>query len=235
MSGTGTSIEDRYAEVAQRGMDAIASGRGNRDVAPRDGDPRWGISAIFRLAGPPAERISDFAEEARPSLGAHHIFYGSHDLHTTLRSFEGYRAGAGPGDERVEKYVEIVEELTRGLDPIPIEYRGVVASPAGLLIAGWPGDPGGLQHLRDRIHGSLDELGEMTGPEKDAPRQLFHASLCVFMGGIADPAATTALLADHADRGFGTVTFDAIEIVRYRRSEEAVEILPLHRCALGEA
>jgi hypothetical protein len=220
------SLPDEYVGVAQRGFEALRTGRGGWDAPPEDGDPRWGLSAILRLGGAVAERLAGVADELKPFVGSHHIWYSETSSHTTLRSFEAHRSNVIAEDENLSRYTSLVAEAVAGRGPIRIAYEGILPSPAGLLVAGHPAGLEEMAQLRSTIHAGLMRGGPLTGPERDGPRTLFHASLCVFMGEIADPGASMELLQSNADRSFGEMEFDEIEIVSYRRTLDSVSIVP---------
>jgi 2'-5' RNA ligase len=227
------SLEEQYAEVSERGAAVVSSGRGHRDEPPADGDSRWGISAVLRLPPAVARPIAEFGQSLREPLGFDHIIYPAEELHSTLRSLEAFRADVPVDDEKVDRYVDLLSDLTADLGPIEIAYRGVLPSPVGVLVAGWPADPMRLLRLRAELHESLAVAGLLSGPEQDGPRDLFHASACVFMGPIAEPGAAIGALERNAKREFGTARFDRIEIVRYWRDDQTLGLVSLRELTLA--
>lgn len=227
------SIDEQYAEVAERGAAVVSSGRGHRDAPPADGDSRWGLSAVLRLPPEVADPIAEFGQSLGESFGADHIIYPADQLHSTLRSLEAFRADVPADDEKVDRYAELIGEVTVGLGPIEIAYRGALASPVGILIAGWPADLPRLRRLRTELHERMSVAGLLSGPERGGPRDLFHASACVFMGPITDPGAAIGTLGLNAERDFGIARFSRIEIVRYWRNDKSLGLVPLRELALA--
>jgi hypothetical protein len=177
--------------------------------------------------------ISELGQSLREPLGPEHIIYPADQLHSTLRSLEAFRADVPADDRHVDRYVDILGELTADLAPIEIVYRGVLPSPVGVLVAGWPLELGRLRRLRVELHERLAIAGLLSGPEREGPRDLFHASACVFMGAIADPRAATKTLDQNAEREFGTASFSRVEIVRYWRDDDSLGLVPLRRIQLA--
>jgi len=194
------------------------------DPVPGDQSGRWGVSAVIRPVGPVLTRLAEAAEHLKAFAGDRHVIYGRSNLHTTLRSIEGYRSDVDGHDGKVRQYKETLQNILRRFGGIRIAYRGLTCDSTSIMAQGWPMDDT-LQEIREAFHEELQQRNLLSGPEKAAIRQTSHASLTVFTRALADAEKLADHVRDNRNTDYGTCEVDTIDLVRYRRTESDVALV----------
>ncbi|MFC9123272.1 hypothetical protein ACFTXO_26315 [Streptomyces sp. NPDC057067] len=70
---------------------ALAEGTYNAGSLPRHGDPRWGLSLVGPIDGAIRDAIAQDLGPIAAALSPHHFTYLPGNLHSTVRSLEGYQ------------------------------------------------------------------------------------------------------------------------------------------------
>lgn len=220
-----SALAAAYDEIWSHGRDALMNDRVAPDPLPHEGGMRWGISAVFR----PVEWSSSFADcqhELTKLLGPGHIVYGPESLHVTLQQFEGFRDDVTDDDLVVRIYAEALRGMAKHWMPVTVALQGLTASPAGVLVQGWP--PADLQTSRADLHARVEASGlPMRGPEADRTRlrRTAHASLAIYGGPVDRADDLVAFIEDRRETDFGEQRFDRVWLVGYRRAHDAVELI----------
>jgi hypothetical protein len=208
-----------YANVRAAGQQALADHRLCPELPPEDGELRWGISAVFRPAPEQGEPFLRLIETLKSLGGPDQFWYPADGLHSTIHSIEPFRFDVLPSDKSVAIYADALKDAavkTVKARSVDITYRGISASPAGVIAQGWPVTDD-LIRLRHAFHENLKMQGDICDVIKDRIRRTAHISLGVFRHPLlADHAAFAQFINDHADHPFGTLRFDQIDIVHYR-------------------
>lgn len=227
MSAVGTHpLEAAYERLWDDGRSALEAGVTSPEPAVEEGSPRWGVSAVLRPVGTVADALAEAAREADSRAGGGHIVYAAGGLHVTVRSIEGYRSDVPRDDPRVAEYGRILRGAARDLGPVAIEFRGIVATPTAVLVQGFPVGEA-LAELREAMHDGLVGAGLPLGPEAAQRRETAHATLLMVTRRLPDPAAFAAYVDERRRVPFGTCTFDAVDLVRYRRAATNVALVDL--------
>lgn len=174
------SLSELYESIWSKGKAALANSQIALDPLPKEGDVRWGLSAVL-LPGAWHADLKACAQELAPILGDGSFIYGPECLHITLRSFEGYREYVAEDDEYMQVYVGAISHALTQMPSMSISLRGLIASPGGVLIKGWPGMD--LQAFRQTVHEYLARTAlPMWGPESELSRirTSAHATLSIF-------------------------------------------------------
>ena len=220
----------RYASIWRASRDAIADNSVAVDPLPEVGEPRWGVSAVFRPQLPQA--VWETLAEISKSAGPDHAYYDQSNVHVTLRSNEGYRGDVPSKDPDVEGYAQVLSETLAGLSPPTVEFRGIIGARTSLLLCGYPNFD--IIALRRGYFRRLERAGLLRkGPESsiEKVRNTCHATLAVFSGPLSDPKVTASKLDGVKDMSFGTVPIVGLEIVSYARTLDRVETRTLARVA----
>jgi hypothetical protein len=216
-----TDVAGDYQRMWESARDTLATGMVNVDPPPVDGGTRWGVSLILQPAEEIATALLAEVMRLRAYLGSNHIFYGADNLHTTVRTIEGYRDQVPADDASIATYVELAQQLGQRFLPFTIDYCGLTANAGSILAQGWPHDAN-IQTFRRAMHESLAERGLVRpGPELRGPRRAAHATLLLFSGPIDRPEALVRYVEASRDKHVGTSTVDALQVVRYRRTEDS--------------
>ena len=148
---------------------------------------RWGISAVFRashlVGGAGALRETDARGAARRRATS---VYGPDALPhhgAPVRRLRRQRHVAGRRSFRCARTPTRWRPRSPTCTRLRIDLRGLVASRAGVVIAGWPVDD--LAALRLAVDDDLRATGlPLRGPEAVRLRDSAHASLAIFGGDV---------------------------------------------------
>lgn len=210
----------------------IEDGRIDADPVPTATSLRWGVSIVATIAPPLAATFEALTDSCRHLCGDNHTFYNRANLHITVRSCEFRRVGMAQKDPALAAYQSVLADIGRKYDPFEIAYCGLNANRTGIICQGYPLSES-LQTLRGEIHRRLGEPGFRLGPEGDGVRQTAHASLVVFGGPVADPAALVGWLRANRETWFGATRVTHLSLVKYRRTAYDVKLVPVARVVLG--
>jgi 2'-5' RNA ligase len=219
-----------YDGLWARSKERLAAGRVVADRPPPSIGRRWGIAAVLRPSPEVASSLSAVACEISRLAGERQLVYEETNLHTTLCSIESRRLSGSPDEDRVRRYAEALREAAEKARPVHVSYRGLTASLSGVLAQGWPTD-GSLQELRHAVYAGLEAQG-LAIPEWSSPRRTAHATLVVFANPLHAPSALARLVEENRNTNFGACVFDAVELVRYDRTEHTAKLIPLARVLL---
>jgi 2'-5' RNA ligase len=167
----GSATPDLYAaqydQLWQRAAAAFAAQTLSVDphLAAKDQDRRRGATLLIRPASAVAQRIASVLDELR-LIEPRQYFYRPDELHVTLLSLF-------TGTENPQPYLAQLDTYRRAIDPVlaaasafPIDFCGFTASPAALMVQGFPAaaaagqasvDP--LNALRDALRAAIDAVG----------------------------------------------------------------------------
>uniref|UniRef100_A0AAU3H3X4 2'-5' RNA ligase family protein n=1 Tax=Streptomyces sp. NBC_01401 TaxID=2903854 RepID=A0AAU3H3X4_9ACTN len=192
---------------------ALAEGTYHADSVPRHGEPRWGLSLVVPIDGTIREAIAQDLSPIAAALSPHHFTYLPENLHSTVRSLEGYQ-GQVP-QEQVDHYADLVETALKDCPPIEIELSGLSGSKGGLFVCGVPS--AGLVRLRTRLH----EAGAAEGPrafasnDYTAMRDIAHVSVAVFQAPVVPEPSIADVVSARREKRYGTVRPTVLDLVRY--------------------
>ena len=221
-----------YERLWMNSKDALIHGHIEPDPAPDDTSRRWGISAVIRPREQAAITLEKTARQLSKFTGDKQVIYTGASLHTTLRSIEFFRSHVTHDDDRVRKYIDILQEIVRGYNAFNVLYQGLTANKTSVIAQGWPLSDD-LQKIRVEFHRQLGNAGLLTGPETQGVRETAHASLVVFTHPLEDPRSLVDFIEDNRETQFGYVNIDQIDVVRYMRTDTDVELVTLGTVFLG--
>lgn len=192
---------------------ALAEGTYNADSLPRHGDPRWGLSLVVPIEGAIRDAIAQDLGPIAAALSPHHFTYLPENLHSTVRSLEGYQDQVP--QHQVDYYADLVENALKDCPPIEIELSGLGGSKGGLFVCGVPSD--GLVQLRTRLH----EAGTVEGPQAFASndyttmRDIAHVSVAVFQAPVVPERSIGGVVSARREKHYGTIRPTTLDLVRY--------------------
>lgn len=219
------ALETLYDRIWEDGRAALARGTHAVEPLPVVGQDRWGVSVVLRPASWHAA-LAGCTTTLVSRVGPDGFVYGRDNLHVTLRSFEAYRDAIPAADASLRTYVGALAALARRHRPMRLRLRGLTASPAGVLVQGWP--EADVQAFRLALHGLLAASGlPLRGPEADpaAIRTTAHATVALYGETLDDAGALAAFVDAHRKTDFGEHVFDTLWLVGYRRTRTTVTLV----------
>lgn len=213
-----------YNSIYHKNISSIGKNSIVAEPLAKEGEMRWGVSAVLRGTLP--DKVQSTINEARSLIGESHTYYDQGNWHLTVRSLEPYRSFIPVSDARINSYIEVLKRLNR--KNLKVIFKGFVSTPSGLLLCGYPQFD--LTDLRLSIYNELarqDLVAESPEPTINKIRNTCHASLAIYGGKFADTKSFTAFLNSKKCEDFGFVDNLQMEVVRYVRTENHVELMRL--------
>ncbi|QSB04388.1 hypothetical protein [Natronoglycomyces albus] len=228
-------LEDLYDSLWADCDQALRKGTYNTVPVPQHGDHRWGISVVARVGGDVLANLTDELMGINAALSSAHLMFSPNQLHTTVRSLEGFQDFVP--EVQVRHYVDQVcrqlVDLVADLGPLAIDYRGLGGSLNGVFACGYPSRS--LMELRERLHIDQQSTGSLgvRGIDEARIRDMAHAALVVFQA----PHAVNAELADYVARrretSYGVQIIESLSLVKYEPTMTSVNMIELAEIPVG--
>lgn len=219
----------RYEAFRDRGRAALLAKESTYD-RPLGETGRWGVSAVFRPSTDVLDKLAGLTAELHDVLGDGHWIHGPGCLHSTLRALEHYRADIPPDDPDIQAYAEALDQAARGIPPFELAVRRVSPHQGGALLLLSPLDKT-LVTLQERYDQALHDRGACRF-DSEHRRDLWNIGLVHFVKPLTRPDEFVAWCDEPRDLGLGTISFDAVDIVRAHQEPGDVRLETLHRTAL---
>ncbi|MFB7667283.1 2'-5' RNA ligase family protein [Kitasatospora sp. NPDC056138] len=210
----------KYRNLWTEADSALRAGSYTADTLPRHGDPRWGLSLVVGIENETRSRIAQDLGPIATALSPHHFVYSPENLHSTVRSLEGYQDEVPR--EQVSHYEDQIRRALRGCPPIEIELVGLAGSKGGIFVCGYPND--GLTELRRRLHDRALADGPRAFASNDYRnvRDTAHVSAAVFQAPVVPEQVIGELVAARSEKEYGRVKVSALDLVSYSLDQGAI-------------
>ena len=193
-------------------------------------DRRYGITLLLRPDPPAREKISAFLDKAR-SIEPNQYFYPPGDLHVTVLSIISCYTGFRLEDIDPDAYRAVIAEALAACPPFEIRLQGVTASPAGILIQGFPEGPG-LGNIRDRLREAFGASALQQSIDKRYVLRTAHLTVIRFRERCANEAAFLDLLEVSRETDFGVLRVTALDLVANDWYQRSARVKLLERFSL---
>lgn len=190
-------------------------------------DSRRGLSLIARipLTVQPAIKafLSEFAE-----LFPGQYAYPDSDLHLTIMTMIGCSAEFDWKVADWIRYAAPLEAALRGMPPIPFAWRGITASPACILLQGFPLD-NGLENVRNAIRKTFAQLDLPHSMDRRYFLRTAHSTIVRFQRTAVPIPALIQFLEANRQREFGEGIILNLELVHtdWYMSQDKVQRLQI--------
>jgi 2'-5' RNA ligase len=139
--------------------------------------------------------------------------YQPHELHVTVLSLFTANPNIERYLERLPRYQAVLQTALVDAAPFEIVFRGVTASPAAVLVQGFPvGD--GLEQLRERLRSSLAAAGFGADLDQRYRIRTAHMTLLRFRSPLRNPRRFVELLAAARESELGTTVVHGVQLVQ---------------------
>ena len=197
-------------------------------------DDRRGITALAYLdknSSVVCKKIKNFISEVS-RLDPAQYFYPTNELHLTVLSIISCVPGFKLQEVDSQAYRDLFKQALQGMAPFKVHFRGITASPAAIVIQGFPLDDR-LGELRDRLrklyrasslHISMDRRYKLEGA---------HATAVRFRHGVTQPYALKQLLDKYRNYDFGVAEITSLDLVFNNWYQNLAFTIPLEHGLLG--
>lgn len=202
-----------FDQLFTEGAAALADGSHGIQVAPTEGDRRWGVSALLRPDPEAAASLESLAREAAAVAGDGHWLTGAAgNSHLTMRALEYPRDGIGDDDPCVARYAEALRTAVAGVRPLTFDVTGLTLTPLSVMACAMPADD-----VADRLSAAYAEaLGPDAWLEREFQRDIWYLNILHFAAPVPDPRALTGWVAERRSRPAIPVRVTEVEIATWR-------------------
>jgi 2'-5' RNA ligase len=223
-------LAQRYDALWQQALAAFAAGQVETDsqLERRLADERRGMTLLIRPAAPVAERVADFLREVAALEPAQH-YYRPEELHVTALSLFTATAQWQPFFARQDEYRAAVREALGGIAPFRLVFRGITATPAAVMVQGFPLDEG-LELLRERLRQALHTAGLAAGLDQRYRISTAHMTALRFKHQPQNLPRLLDALERRRQSVFGETLVSVLELVdnNWYMSVDRVQLIERH-------
>lgn len=205
-------IEHIYTDLWNQSIDRFTANQCETDpLIQRTDDSRRGLTLLVRPDHLIASGIEQFLNEVK-RLEPNQYFYPRSDLHLTILSIISCRENFQPDASRNAEYKEIIKDCIRTVGPPEIRFTGITASPACLMIQGFPLNDN-LHKLRENLRNQFRRSGLPHSIDSRYPIRTAHLTVLRFKEPLRHASELIRLLKQYREHEFGTQTFGNCEFV----------------------
>jgi hypothetical protein len=220
----------RFAELFERGRDAVLSGKVPHQEPPTEGGARWGLTVVLRPDPPVGRLMQRITAEAMAVAGDTHWPTGAAiSSHFTIRTLERYRSFVPEDDEQVMRYRAALARASARAGAIRLELTGLTLTPAGVMLCTSPSD-----HTAERFAALLaEELADDAWFEAGFDRDIWYSNLVHFTRPPSDARALVDWVASRRDMDMGSSVHTCADLVAWTFTGRHMVPETLGRAALG--
>ncbi len=174
-------------------------------------DKRRGLTLLARLSPTVAGRVADFLAALR-KVEPNQYYYPESDFHLTILSIISCYAGFKRNPQLDDAYITAIRECLDGLPPPNIHFRGITASPACVIIQGFPADDN-LQILRNRLRSKFQNSDLPTAIDARYPLITAHLTVMRFQSTPENLPVFTEMLKKYREYDFGRQPLNRLQFV----------------------
>lgn len=233
--GARERLRQRYDALWSAAADKIRTGEVDLDpvLESRTPDARRGFTLLARPSTAVRRGVAEFVRELRRLEPDQH-YYAPSELHVTVLSLFTATVDHGPFFAQTDRYISAVDSATRKCPRIHLEFQGVTASPATVMIQGFFEDDT-LNHLRDVLREQLRARGLGEGLDGRYRLETSHMTVARFRAPLRDPERFAAALERARKRPFGAMSVASLSLVKndWYLTQQVVQLMKRYRLSLG--
>jgi hypothetical protein len=174
-------------------------------------DTRRGLTVLGRLDDQLAAQIRDFLNEGR-AIEPELYYYDRRDFHLTILSIITCRTGFDPATLDRAAYLDLIKKAAAAIGPIRILFKGVTASPACVMLQGFPLNDR-LATLRGRLRGRFKASDLEHSIDQRYAIETAHSTVIRFNRAPRDRDRFIQYLRKYRDYEIGPAEISRIEFV----------------------
>ncbi len=195
-------------------------------------DTRYGMTLIVRPSEDVRRKVEDIVGQLL-ALEPDQYAYPTSDLHLTVMSILSCSPGFTIDSIRSEDYIRIIESACEELPSIDIHFRGLTASPAGILIQGFPENET-LNVLRNRLRSEIKASGLRQTIDIRYTLQTAHMTVIRFRKPLRHANTFVETIAKWRNVDFGRCEIPKLSLVGNNWYMQTHSLQELHKFRLTE-
>lgn len=176
-------------------------------------DTRRGITALsyLRHSEVLTAEVSDFLQQIKV-MEPEQYYQPVSDLHLTVLSIVTCRENYSLSDSRARDYAEIFKEAVQDSGSFDIHFRGITATPDGILLQGFMPDEL-LADVREKLRVAFKNSLLDSSIDSRYKIATAHSTIVRFIAPLRSPHLLFERLKHYRDYEFGTHSVDKLELV----------------------
>lgn len=206
------NVAQRYDALFEDACEKIKSDQYQLDsLINSPSDQRKGITLIARPSKTVLDHIQDFLNSLQ-ALEPAQYYYPTSDIHITVLSLISCYEGFKLSDIQPKEYSKVIKEVLNDQTAFHLDFRGITASPAGIMIQGfWQEDC--LSRIRNGLREAFTNTALQQSLDKRYVLQTAHATVVRFQSPLQRKEKLLDYLFEHRNYTFGTTCIDTLELV----------------------
>lgn len=173
-------------------------------------DYRFGVTLVARPPGEVQREAMKMLAELR-EIEPEQYYYPAVDQHVTVLSIISCYDGFKLSNIRIKDYVDVICNSLTNIHSFPIRFEGITASPACIMIQGFPGIE--IEIIRDNLRENFKHTNLETSIDKRYQIHTAHATVVRFKKALKHPAEFIQRIKKYRDYYFGTTEIQELEFV----------------------
>ena len=222
-----TSLQDQYDQMWLTAHAVLTASTPNLDphLLDKAGDRRRGATLLIRPSAAVAETVAQTLAQLE-ELEPDQYYYAPGELHVTVLSLFTGTTEPEPYLAQLPLYRRAIDQVLADTRPFTLDFDGLTASPAAVLVQGYPAGPE-LERLRNSLRAAIQAVGLGDNLDRRYRITTAHMTAARFCRPFCDPNAFAAALQNLRRRSFGTSPVAAIHLVEndWYMSQDRVHLL----------
>lgn len=175
-------------------------------------DSRRGTTLLARVSGEALVKILLFMDELK-AVAPDQYYYPASDLHLTVLSIISCHKEFQDAPTNDRNYLNLINKCLKEIPPLEIHLSGITASPACLMIQGFPKNDS-LQIIRDRLRTAFKQSALKHSIDSRYPIETAHTTVMRFQQPQSDLTHFLRFISKNKTREFGTLKIGTLEFVK---------------------
>lgn len=206
------NLTKHYNQLYQTSSEIISAGKYSIDSELKnESDSRFGITLLIRPNDEIKANIQLFINELKKAEPEQY-FYPDTDIHITVMSIISCSDKFTLNQILPNEYIEVICRSLVDVEKIKIHYKGITASPAAIMIQGFPSDET-LHNLRNRLRENFKNSGLQQSIDGRYEISTAHSTIMRFQEKLHNPKKLIEVAEKFRDYDFGEFEVKNLELV----------------------
>ena len=205
-------LKKHYDRLYSESRKKLSSGKYEIDhLIDSPEDNRFGITLLLRPAGEVKKKISLFLQQMM-KIDPDQYYYPESDMHVTVLPIISCFAGFTLDKIKIPDYIPLIRKAVSGKHRFTVHFSGITASPAGVMIRGFPGDDT-LNSLRDSLRSEFRESPLYQSIDERYRLETAHSTVIRYRKKLGNTERYAEALDSYRDFDFGEFEVSVLEFV----------------------
>lgn len=173
-------------------------------------DYRFGVTLVARPSAQVKLEATKMLLELM-EIEPDQYYYPTDDQHVTVLSIISCYNGFKLSNINVKDYADVICNSLKSVRSFPIRFEGITASPACIMIQGFPGSE--IEVLRDNLRENFKHTNLETSIDKRYQIHTAHSTVVRFKKTLNHPAAFIEKIKKYRNYYFGVTEIQEMEFV----------------------